>query len=80
MKRNGKLQKLRAEMGYTQEQFAKLLGVPRTQITMYETGERLPSAMFILKLKETFNLSYEWLGEWACEIAATKKELASTDH
>lgn len=73
MQRNGKLQKLRAEMGYTQAQFANLLGVPRTQITMYETGERLPSVAFLLKLKETFNLSYEWLGEWACDIAKQKK-------
>lgn len=79
MKRNGKLQKLRAEMGYTQVEFANVLGVPRTQITMYETGERLPSVAFCLKLRETFNLSYEWIGEWACEVARQKR-FASTNN
>lgn len=78
MKRNGKLQNLREALGYTQVQFANVLGVPRTQITMYETGERLPSIMFCLKLKETFNLSYEWIGELVCELA--QKKNASTDH
>ena len=72
MQRNGKLQELRKTMGYTQTQMANILGVPRTQITMYETGERLPSIIFLLKLKETFNLSYEWLGEWACDLAKQK--------
>lgn len=79
MKRSGKLQKLRAEMGYTQTEFANILGVPRTQITMYETGERLPSVAFCLKLKETFNLSYEWIGAWACEVAEQKRN-AGADH
>lgn len=77
MKRNGKLQKLREATGYTQEKFANVLGVPRTQITMYETGERLPSVMFLLKLRDTFNLSYEWLGEWACELAQKRKDSSS---
>lgn len=77
MRRDGKLQELRKAMGYTQEKFANILGIPRTQITMYETGERLPSVMFLLKLRDTFNLSYEWLGEWACELA--KKKLTNTD-
>lgn len=72
MERDGKLQKLRKAMGYTQEQFSHVLGVPRTQIAMYESGSRIPSAKFCLKLKETFNLSYEWLGEWVCEVAKQK--------
>ena len=79
MKRNGKLQKLRDTLGYTQVKFASVLGVPRTQITMYETGERLPSVLFCLKLKETFNLSYEWIGEWVCEIAKQKKNANTND-
>lgn len=72
MERNGKLQKLRKAMGYTQQEFANILNVPRTQIVMYETGSRKPSAAFCLKLRETFNLSYEWLGEWICEVAKQK--------
>ena len=79
MKRNGKLQNLRAALGYTQVEFANILGVPRTQITMYETGERLPSVLFCLKLKETFNLSNEWIGAFVCELAKQKRN-ASTDN
>lgn len=79
MKRNGKLQNLRAAMGYTQTEFAALLDVPRTQITMYETGERLPSINFLLKLKEKLNLSYEWIGEWACELAKQKRNSNTND-
>lgn len=79
MKRNEKLQNLRKTLGYTQEKFANILGVPRTQITMYETGERLPSVSFLLKLKETFNLSYEWIGEWACELAKQKRNFGADD-
>lgn len=79
MKRNGKLQDLRAALGYTQVQFANILGVPRTQITMYETGERLPSVLFCLKLKETFNLSNEWIGAFVCEMAKQKKYASRND-
>lgn len=77
MERDEKLQNLRKALGYTQEKFAHELGVRREQIACYETGERRPSISFLLKLKETFNLSYEWIGEWACEIA--KKNNASKE-
>ena len=79
MQRDGKLQTLRKTLGYTQTQFANILGVPRTQITMYETGERLPSVQFCLRLKETFNLSNEWIGEWACEVAKQKRAVSAED-
>ena len=79
MERNEKLKNLRLALGYTQEKFAQQLGVRREHIAAYETGERRPSVSFLLKLKETFNLSYEWIGEWACEVAKQKRN-ASTDH
>ena len=73
MQRDGKLQTLRKALGYTQEKFANELNVRREQIASYETGDRRPSVSFLLKLKETYNLSYEWLGEWACEVAKQKR-------
>lgn len=79
MQRDSKLQSLRKTLGYTQTQFANILGVPRTQITMYETGERLPSVMFLLKLKEKFSVSYEWIGAWACELAQQKRTAGTED-
>ena len=69
MKHDNKLQILRNALGYTQERFANELGVRREQIAAYENGERRPGVRFLLKLKETFNLSYEWIGEFACESA-----------
>ena len=63
MKHDNKLQILRNALGYTQERFANELGVRREQIAAYENGERRPGVRFLLKLKETFNLSYEWIGE-----------------
>ena len=79
MERNGKLKKLRLALGYTQEKFAHELGVRREQIAAYETGERRPSVSFLLKLKETYNLSYEWIGEFACEVAKQSRSI-SADH
>ena len=69
MKHDNKLQILRNALGYTQERFANELGVRREQIAAYEIGERRPGVRFLLKLKDTFNLSYEWIGEFACESA-----------
>ena len=79
MERNEKLKNLRLVLGYTQEKFAHELGVRREQVAAYETGERRPSVSFLLKLKETYNLSYEWIGEWACEVAKQKKTV-NTEH
>ena len=79
MQRSEKLKNLRVALGLTQEKFAATLGVRREQIAMYETGERRPSVSFLLKLKETYNLSYEWLGEWACEVAESKKNAGTND-
>ena len=79
MQRDGKLQMLRKGLGYTQQDLADALGVKREQIAMYETGERRPSVNFLLKLKEKFSLSYEWIGEWACEMAKQKRNASTED-
>ena len=79
MERNEKLKILRQALGLTQEKFAQQLGVRREQVAAYETGERRPSVSFLLKLKETYNLSYEWIGEWACEVAKQKEHAGRND-
>lgn len=79
MERDGKLQKLRKELGYTQRDLGKMLGVRREQIAMYENGTRRPSVDFLLNIKETFNVSYTWIGEWACELAKQTRDV-STDN
>jgi len=79
MQRDGKLQMLRKGLGYTQQDLADALGVRREQIAMYETGERRPSVNFLLKLKEKFGLSNEWIGAWACEMAKQKRNAGTED-
>ena len=69
MKHDNKLQILRNALGYTQERFAHELGVRREQIAAYEIGERRPGVRFFFFFKAKFNLSYEWIGEFACESA-----------
>jgi transcriptional regulator with XRE-family HTH domain len=48
------LQRIRAELGLTQEQFAAEVGVHRVSVTRWETGERAipePTARLIEKIR-----------------------------
>ncbi|MBE8611506.1 transcriptional regulator [Morganella morganii] len=56
---SGRLQIIRGEM--TQSEFAKLLGIGRTTLIRYESGERIPDAMFLQMLVLKFNIDPSWL-------------------
>ncbi len=56
---SSKLSEFRQFLGLNQTQFAKKLGIPRTTIIGYESGNTLPSD-FLLRLHKTFNLNIEW--------------------
>lgn len=56
---SGRLQIVRGEM--TQSEFAKLLGVGRTTLIRYESGERIPDAMFLQMLILKFKIDPGWL-------------------
>lgn len=47
--------------GKTQESFAKFLGVPKPNLSSYETGRRTPSDAFIQLVCEKCNVDKEWL-------------------
>lgn len=56
---SGRLQIIRGEM--TQREFAKRLGVGRTTLIRYESGERIPDAMFLQMLILKFKIDPSWL-------------------
>jgi len=56
-----KLKKLRLAKGETQEELAKVLGVSKAIISMYELGERNPSDQMKRKYAEHFNRTVGFL-------------------
>ncbi len=55
------LRKLRKNRNLTQKQLADELGISRSLISLYETGERLPSLKALLKISEFFEISNDTL-------------------
>ncbi len=56
-----RIQKIRKKLDLRQEPFAKQLGTTQSVISNYEKGARLPSANFLKKLRETFQININWL-------------------
>lgn len=50
---------LRKSAGYTQDKVSKLLGISRSALAMYETGERIPTDDNKLKLAKLYNTKVE---------------------
>lgn len=62
MNKNNKIKKLRTKLGYSQEEFAKLIGVKnRTTISQIENGDRKISVEEIKKIAEKLNTSIDYL-------------------
>ncbi|WP_025155236.1 helix-turn-helix domain-containing protein [Morganella morganii] len=77
-----RLTRRRAELGYTQDQIARLAGVAPAQISRYESGVNKPRAKMIASLAEVLSVPYEWLAtgnETNFSIDAPKAE-GETDH
>lgn len=58
---NEKLRKIRNELGLTQEDVAKKIGVTRAAYTQYETGKRSPDLETLKLIARTFNVSIDFL-------------------
>lgn len=61
MKFNERLKMLRLEKGFTQKQLATMLGVGRTTISEYESGNITPKQDGLLLLSEILNVSVDYL-------------------
>ena len=58
---NERIKQLRKELGLTQVQFGKRIGVQGNTITNYETNIRKPSATIILSICREFDVNETWL-------------------
>lgn len=56
-----KLRKSIPEHGKTQESFAKFLGIPKQNLSSYETGRRTPSDGVVKLICEKCNVNEEWM-------------------
>lgn len=56
-----RLKELRKSNNLTQAEFGKILGVGKTTVSMYETGNSTPSDEIKLKISEYFNVSLDYL-------------------
>jgi transcriptional regulator with XRE-family HTH domain len=45
----------------TQEEFAKKLGISQSQLSKYERGVAAPPADVLIRIKEQFRVSIDWL-------------------
>jgi transcriptional regulator with XRE-family HTH domain len=70
---NEKLQQLRKENGFTQEQLAEKIFVSRTAISKWESGRGYPSLDYLKSISKLFSISIDDLlsGEELIQIAET---------
>ena len=52
---------LREENDINKTELAKVLKMSRSMITMYESGERMPSTEVLLKISDYYSVSIDWL-------------------
>jgi transcriptional regulator with XRE-family HTH domain len=45
----------------TQEEFANQLGISQSQLSKYERGVAAPAAGVLIRIKERFRISIDWL-------------------
>lgn len=55
-----KIYRLRRQNGYSQEEFADLIGVSRQSVSKWELDETLPNADSLMRLSQTFDVPIEY--------------------
>jgi len=56
-----KIKALREEMGYTQAELSRLLGITRSSVNAWELGISVPSTQYIVELSQIFKVSTDYL-------------------
>ena len=56
-----RIKKVRKLSGLKQELFGQQLGVSKSSVINYETGKRIPDALFLIRILENFNVDPIWL-------------------
>lgn len=67
MKFSEKLQRLRKEKGWSQEELAGMITVSRQAVSKWELGTAVPDTENILQLSELFGVSTDYLIKDSCE-------------
>jgi transcriptional regulator with XRE-family HTH domain len=61
--KNEKIKELREQLGLSQRQFAKILGVARPRIVQYEGNKCVPGQKFLGTVCSTFNVEPNYFFE-----------------
>ena len=69
-----KIRKSMPECGKTQDDFANFLGIPKPNLSSYETGRRVPSDAVIQLICEKCNVNKEWLENGTGEMKKSRTE------
>ena len=56
-----RIQQLRIQNGYTQEEFAKILNIDRSNLSRIESGKRSCSLELLVQLSSLFNVTLDYL-------------------
>lgn len=56
-----RIKEIRKSLGFTQDEFAKRIGLARNSIANYEIGRREPTNAIILSICKEFNVNEIWL-------------------
>ncbi len=56
-----KIRELREKLGLTQRQLAERIGIGKSTLAMYETKDRMPSPVVLIKLASCFHVSTDYL-------------------
>ena len=56
-----RLQKLRMEKGYSQDELAEMIGTDKRKISRFETGCTTPDCNVLIKLSEIFDTSIDYI-------------------
>lgn len=56
-----RISSLREQLNYSSEQFCEMVGISRSALSMYETGQRVPRDEIKVKIARCLNTSIESL-------------------
>lgn len=75
-----RLQELRKQSGYSQEQVAEMLGLSRQAISKWESGQGKPEIDNIVKLTEIYNVSADYILLGTEKVSVTVSEKKEVSH
>lgn len=70
---SSRVKQLREENGLNKTEFAKKVGVNRTTITRYESGELKPTLGVMIEINRAFGVSLDWIAGLTANKEGDKK-------